>query len=59
MAPGFRREPGRATARYPRNAGGKDRKERGMKEHYTGAAHVAVLTCDIEESIRFYEKIGG
>ena len=30
-----------------------------MKEHYTGAAHVAVLTCDIEESIRFYEKIGG
>lgn len=30
-----------------------------MKEHYTGAAHINVMTSDIEESIRFYEKIGG
>lgn len=30
-----------------------------MKEHYTGAAHIAVMTRDMEKSIAFYEKIGG
>lgn len=30
-----------------------------MKELYKGLAHVAVNTADMEESIAFYEKIGG
>lgn len=30
-----------------------------MKEHFQGLAHVAVYTRDIEESIAFYEKLGG
>ena len=30
-----------------------------MKEHIQGLAHVAVYTKDIEESIAFYEKLGG
>lgn len=30
-----------------------------MKEHYRGLGHVAVLTRDMEQSIAFYEKIGG
>ncbi len=30
-----------------------------MNEHYQGLGHVAVYTKDIEESIRFYEKLGG
>ncbi len=30
-----------------------------MKEHFLGLAHVAVYTRDIEESVAFYEKLGG
>lgn len=30
-----------------------------MKELYKGLGHVAIYTADIEESITFYEKIGG
>lgn len=30
-----------------------------MKEHYKGLGHVAIFTADMEESIAFYEKIGG
>jgi catechol 2,3-dioxygenase-like lactoylglutathione lyase family enzyme len=30
-----------------------------MKKHYQGAAHIAVMTKDIDASIAFYEKIGG
>ncbi len=30
-----------------------------MNRHYLGLAHVAVYTRDIEESIAFYEKLGG
>lgn len=30
-----------------------------MKEHFIGGGHIAIMTCDMEESIRFYEKIGG
>jgi len=30
-----------------------------MEEHFQGLAHVAVYTRDIEESIAFYEKLGG
>lgn len=30
-----------------------------MKEHFQGLAHVAVYTRDMEESIAFYEKLGG
>lgn len=30
-----------------------------MKQHYTGGGHIAVKTCNMEESIAFYEKIGG
>ncbi len=30
-----------------------------MNGHYLGLAHVAVYTRDIEESIAFYEKLGG
>ena len=30
-----------------------------MKEHYQGAAHIAVHTADLDRSIAFYEKIGG
>ena len=30
-----------------------------MKNHYLGGGHIAVMTRDMEESIRFYEKIGG
>lgn len=30
-----------------------------MQEHFQGLGHVAVYTRDIEESITFYEKLGG
>ena len=30
-----------------------------MKELYQGLGHVAIYTVDMEESIAFYEKIGG
>ena len=30
-----------------------------MHEHYLGLGHVAVYTRDMEESIAFYEKLGG
>ncbi len=30
-----------------------------MSEHYQGLGHVAVYTRDMEESIAFYEKLGG
>lgn len=30
-----------------------------MNEHYRGLGHVAVYTRDMEESIAFYEKLGG
>lgn len=30
-----------------------------MKEHYQGAAHIAIHTADLDRSIAFYEKIGG
>ena len=30
-----------------------------MKELYKGFAHVAINTADMDESIAFYEKIGG
>lgn len=30
-----------------------------MKEHYQGAAHIAIHTADLDKSIAFYEKIGG
>lgn len=30
-----------------------------MSTHYQGLGHVAVYTRDIEESISFYEKLGG
>lgn len=30
-----------------------------MKEHYQGLGHVAIYTKDMDESIAFYEKIGG
>ncbi len=30
-----------------------------MKQHYQGAAHVAVKTANLKTSIAFYEKIGG
>ena len=30
-----------------------------MKEHYQGLGHIAIHTKDMEESIAFYEKIGG
>lgn len=30
-----------------------------MSTHYQGLGHVAVYTRDIEESIAFYEKLGG
>lgn len=30
-----------------------------MKEHYQGIGHIAIHTRDMEESIAFYEKIGG
>lgn len=30
-----------------------------MQEHFQGLGHVAVYTQDIEESIAFYEKLGG
>ena len=30
-----------------------------MKEHYKGLGHVAICTADMEQSIAFYEKIGG
>lgn len=30
-----------------------------MKELYKGLGHVAIYTVDMEESIAFYEKIGG
>lgn len=30
-----------------------------MKEHYQGIGHVAIYTRDMDESIAFYEKIGG
>jgi len=30
-----------------------------MKEHFLGLAHVAVYTQNMEESIAFYEKLGG
>ena len=30
-----------------------------MKEHYQGLGHIAIYTKDMDESIAFYEKIGG
>ena len=30
-----------------------------MKELYKGLGHVAIYTADMEESVAFYEKIGG
>ncbi len=30
-----------------------------MHEHYLGLGHVAIYTRDMEESIAFYEKLGG
>ena len=30
-----------------------------MREHFQGLGHVAVYTREIEESIAFYEKLGG
>lgn len=30
-----------------------------MKAHYQGLGHVAIYTANMEESIAFYEKIGG
>ena len=30
-----------------------------MKEHYQGLGHIAIFTRDMEESVAFYEKIGG
>lgn len=30
-----------------------------MQEHFQGLGHVAIYTRDIEESIAFYEKLGG
>ena len=30
-----------------------------MKEHYPGLGHVAIYTADMDQSIAFYEKIGG
>ena len=30
-----------------------------MKQHYQGLGHIAIYTKDMEESIAFYEKIGG
>lgn len=30
-----------------------------MKEHYQGAAHIAIHTASLDESIAFYQKIGG
>lgn len=30
-----------------------------MQEHFQGLGHVAVYTRDMEESIAFYEKLGG
>lgn len=30
-----------------------------MKAHYQGLGHVAIYTKDMDESIAFYEKIGG
>lgn len=30
-----------------------------MFNHYQGLGHVAIYTCNMEESIAFYEKIGG
>ena len=30
-----------------------------MKEHYKGLGHIAIYTADMEQSIAFYENIGG
>ena len=30
-----------------------------MKEHYQGLGHIAIHTKDMDESIAFYEKLGG
>ena len=30
-----------------------------MKEHYQGLGHMAIYTADMDQSIAFYEKIGG
>ena len=30
-----------------------------MKEHYQGLGHIAIYTKDMDESIAFYEKLGG
>ena len=30
-----------------------------MKNHYKGLGHIAVYTENMDESIAFYEKIGG
>ena len=30
-----------------------------MKQHYQGLGHIAVYTAGMDESIAFYEKIGG
>lgn len=30
-----------------------------MKQHYQGLGHIAIYTKDMDESIAFYEKIGG
>ena len=30
-----------------------------MKEHYKGIGHIAIYTVDMDQSIAFYEMIGG
>ncbi|MBQ7534352.1 MAG: VOC family protein [Stomatobaculum sp.] len=30
-----------------------------IKDHYLGGGHIAIMTCDLQESIAFYEKLGG
>ena len=30
-----------------------------MKEHYKGIGHIAIYTADMDQSIAFYENIGG
>ena len=47
---------------YALHSGGarpRSEEEYYMKEHYKGLGHVAIYTADMEQSIAFYEKIGG
>ncbi len=30
-----------------------------ISEHYSGLGHIAIYTTDLEESLAFYEKLGG